>query len=79
MPVTGSSLEAISEVLASVRRAKTEAKLSQRAAVATLDVRGPAEWIAAIEACRDDLVEALTVTTLTVGEADDVDIDVALA
>ena len=75
----GLALEAISEVLGNVRRAKTEAKLSQRAAVAALDVHGPVEWIAAIEASRDDLAEALTVTTLTVGEADDVVIDVALA
>ena len=65
-------------MLASVRRAKTEAKLSQRAAVATLDVLGPLGWIAAVEACRDDLVEALTITTLTVSEADDVVIAAAL-
>ena len=55
------SLDPISEVLASVRRVKTEAKVSQRAAVATLDVRGPAEWVASIEAARDDLAEALSV------------------
>jgi valyl-tRNA synthetase len=73
------SLDAVSEVLARVRRAKTEAKVSQRAAVETLDVRGPEAWIAAIEACRDDLVEALTVMTLAVDEADQVAIDVALA
>ncbi len=39
------SLDAISEVLAVVRRAKTEAKISQRAAVSRLEVRGPAEWL----------------------------------
>jgi valyl-tRNA synthetase len=76
---TALSLEAASDVLARVRRAKTEAKVSQRASVETLDVRGPAEWIAAIEACRDDLAEALTVTTLTLGEADEVAIDAVLA
>ena len=74
-----SSLDAISEVLASVRRAKTEAKVSQRAAVATLDVRGPAEWLASVEAARDDLVEALTVAALTLGEADESPIDATLA
>jgi valyl-tRNA synthetase len=73
------SLDPVSDVLARVRRAKTEAKVSQRAAVTTLDVRGPAAWIAAVEACRDDLAEALTVTALTLGEADEVAIDVALA
>ena len=48
---------------------KTEAKVSQRAAVATLDVRGPAEWLAAIEAARDDLAEASSVATLTLGDS----------
>jgi valyl-tRNA synthetase len=76
---TALPLDPASEVLARVRRAKTEAKVSQRAAVATLDVRGPAAWIAAIEACRDDLAEALTVAALTVGEADELAIDVTLA
>ena len=66
------SLDSISEVLASVRRVKTEAKVSQRAAVATLDVRGPATWLAAIRAAGDDLTEALTVTTLTLDESDEV-------
>jgi valyl-tRNA synthetase len=63
------SLDPISEVLASARRAKTEAKASQRAAVATLEVRGPTDWIASIDASRDDLVEALSVGTLTLDEA----------
>jgi valyl-tRNA synthetase len=65
----GLSLDPISEVLASVRRVKTEAKVSQRAAVATLDVRGPSDWLTSIEASRDDLVEALSVGALTIGEA----------
>ena len=73
------SLDPISEVLASVRRVKTEAKVSQRAAVATLDLGGPADWLASIEAARDDLTEALSVTTLTLREADDVTIAAALA
>ena len=73
------SLDPASDVLASVRRAKTEAKVSQRAAVATLDVRGPAAWIATIEQAKADLVEALTVGDLTLGESDDVSISVELA
>ena len=48
----------VSEVLAIVRRAKTEAKLSQRASVDELLVSGPPEAVAAIEACRNDLAEA---------------------
>jgi valyl-tRNA synthetase len=73
------SLEPVSEVLARVRRAKTEAKVSQRAAVASLVISGPADWLASIEACRDDLVEALTVGELTVSESPDVSIEPTLA
>jgi valyl-tRNA synthetase len=73
------SLEPVSEVLATVRRAKTEAKVSQRAGVATLDLRGSADWLASIEATRDDLTEALSVSTLTLGEAADVAIVTNLA
>jgi valyl-tRNA synthetase len=73
------SLDAVSEVLAKVRRLKTEAQVSQRAAVDTLVVRGPAAWIASIDACRADVTEALTVGTLTLVEADDVAIEATLA
>jgi len=73
------SLEAISEVLGRVRRLKTEAKLSQRAAVATLDVAGPVNWLAAVDIARDDVAEALSVTTLTLRAADDVAITATLA
>jgi valyl-tRNA synthetase len=73
------SLDPISEVLASVRRVKTEAKVSQRAAVATLDVRGPTDWVASIEAARDDLAEALSVGALTTGEADEPTVATTLA
>ena len=66
-------------MLGRVRRVKTEAKVSQRAAVATLDVRGPQAWIASVGASRYDLAEALTVTTMTLAEADDVLIDATLA
>jgi valyl-tRNA synthetase len=51
-------LEPVSEVLGLVRRAKTEAKQSQRAEVATLVVRAPAELHPAIAAGHDDLVDA---------------------
>ena len=47
-----SMLVPVSEVLAAVRRAKTEAKLSQRATVDELIVDGPPTALAAIEACR---------------------------
>ena len=68
-----------SEVLAQVRRAKTEAKVSQRATVARLDLLGPEAWLAEIEPARADLVEALTVETLTTGPAGTASMAVELA
>jgi valyl-tRNA synthetase len=62
-----------------VRRAKTEAKVSQRAAVATLELAGPAEWLAAIDAARADLVETLTVGDLVTSEASGVSVTPTLA
>ena len=51
-------LEAICSVLAAVRRAKTEAKVSQRAEVASLVVQGPDAAIAAVSGAMTDLVFA---------------------
>jgi valyl-tRNA synthetase len=63
-----SLLAPVSEVLGAVRRAKTESKLSQRAAVEELILEGPADALAAIEACRADLAEAGGITTFTLSE-----------
>ena len=57
-------LDVVSEVLATVRRAKTEAKQSQRASVARSTVTVPAATAPALEAARADLVDALTVVEL---------------
>ena len=57
-------LEVVSEILGRVRRAKTEAKLSQRAPVSRLVVHTPSRH--AVEPAREDLVDALTVTELEV-------------
>ena len=65
-----SLLVPVSEVLGAVRRAKTEAKLSQRAAVEELIVDGPPHALAAIEACRTDLAEAGGVTEFTMSTGD---------
>src|SRR5690606_22662651 len=46
------ALDAAVEVLAQVRRAKTAAKLSQRAEVATLTVRAPSAVLAQLDAAR---------------------------
>ena len=63
-----SLLVPVSEVMAAVRRAKTEAKLSQRAAVDELTIEGPSTSLAAIEACRTDLAEAGGVTEFALSE-----------
>jgi valyl-tRNA synthetase len=74
----GLDLDAVSEVLARVRRAKTEAKVSQRSPVATLTIRAPEGPRAAIDAARDDLLDALTVTEFVVEPGDDFSVDIGL-
>ena len=65
-------LDPVGEVLAQVRRAKTEAKVSQRAAVSTLTVETPSSLSAAIQAGVDDLKEAGSIAdvSLVVREGD---------
>ncbi|MGE5211554.1 MAG: valine--tRNA ligase, partial [Acidobacteriota bacterium] len=67
------------EILTQVRRAKTEAKRSQRAAVATLVVTAPATLHAAIEAGRDDLVDAGSIRDLVVVDGEEITALVTLA
>jgi valyl-tRNA synthetase len=69
-------LDAISEILGRVRRAKTEAKVSQRATVSRLVIRTPSGR--AVEPAQDDLVDALTVTELEVVDAEELDVDVTV-
>ncbi len=66
------------EVLAHVRRAKTEAKISQRAEVASLQVSGPAELHDALSAGRDDLIEAGSILELTAQHADQLECEIEL-
>jgi valyl-tRNA synthetase len=60
-------LDVVSEILGRVRRAKTEAKLSQRAPVSRLVVLSPSR--AAVEPAGADLVDALTVTEFELADA----------
>jgi valyl-tRNA synthetase len=69
-------LDAVSEILGRVRRAKTEAKVSQRAPVSRLVIRTPSGR--AVQPARDDLVDALTVTELEVADAEELDVDVTV-
>jgi valyl-tRNA synthetase len=63
-------LDPVCEVLALVRRAKTEAKVSQRAAVERAVVEGPTEYIEAVRAGAADLCDAGSVATLDLVVAD---------
>jgi valyl-tRNA synthetase len=67
------------EVLTLVRRAKTEAKRSQRAEVAELVVTAPVELHAALDAGRADLVDAGSILELTVLDGDSLETTVTLA
>ncbi len=73
-------LDAVGEVLARVRRAKTEAKLSQRSPVDRLQVAGPADFLSAISLGEEDLRAAGGIATLDLTESDDdVSVGVILA
>ncbi|MEM9041457.1 MAG: valine--tRNA ligase [Actinomycetota bacterium] len=77
-----SLLDPVVEVLTLVRRAKSEAKVSQRAAVDQVTVSAADGAGAAIEAGRSDLIAAGTISTLDVVPATDggpVTCDVVLA
>ena len=63
-----------------VRRAKTEAKVSQRSPVDRLQVAGPADFLSAISLGEDDLRAAGGIATLDLTESDDgVSVGVVLA
>ena len=72
-------LDAAIEVLARVRRSKTEAKVSQRAEVRTLTVHAPADTLAQLELARADLLEAGTIAELHVAAGDELRCEVVLA
>jgi valyl-tRNA synthetase len=73
-------LATVSEVLAGVRRAKTEGRVSMRAPVARAVVRGTAAAIAALEAGRADLEQAGVIEELVLearGEALEIEVELA--
>jgi valyl-tRNA synthetase len=72
-------IDSICEVLAQVRRAKTEAKVSQRAVVAQLMVNAPDEARAAIEAGITDLRDAGSIESISFAPADQISCEVTLA
>jgi valyl-tRNA synthetase len=66
-------------VLAQLRRAKTEAKVSQRAAVETLVVRAPDAARIAIEAALADLRDAGSIASVAFAPGEQIECDVELA
>jgi valyl-tRNA synthetase len=73
-------LDPVSEVLGLVRRAKTEAKQSQRAEVTALIVHAPAALHGALAAGRDDLVDAGSIRRIEIVDGPDgVACDISLA
>jgi valyl-tRNA synthetase len=79
-PADPAVLDAVGEVLARVRRAKTEAKLSQRSPVDRLQVAGPADFLSAITLGEGDLRAAGGIVALDLTESDDdVSVGVVLA
>ena len=73
-----SLIDSTLEVLGLVRRAKTEAKVSQRHPVATLTIHAPAGLHEALGFGREDLIEAGSVREYTVAAADQLNCDVVL-
>ena len=72
-------LDAVCEVVAQVRRAKTEAKVTQRAAVQRLVVHAPDQMQAAIRAGQADIADAGSVETFEIATADELRCEVTLA
>ncbi|QQS23918.1 MAG: valine--tRNA ligase [Actinomycetota bacterium] len=73
------ALDPVCDVLTLVRRAKTEAKLSQRAGVERVLVSGPDVVRASVELGRADLLDAGTIAELAFEPADALGVDVTLA
>ncbi len=72
-------LEPVSAILTSIRRAKTDAKVSQRAAVEIVAVSGPPAVLAALAAAEGDLRDAGSVVSFSVSDGEQLKCDVVLA
>lgn len=72
-------IDATIDALTLVRRAKSEAKVSQRAEVSTLAIGAPAEVHAALDSGRADLAAAGSIADITIADADELTCDVTLA
>ena len=77
--LAGSTYGPVCEVLEAIRRAKSSAKVSQRAEVESVVVRAPAEFLAAVAKCEEDLKAAGGVATLMAREETELLVEVILA
>jgi valyl-tRNA synthetase len=75
----GQLLAAATDVLAAVRRTKTEAKLSQRTPVALCVVTGPDEFARRVLLAEDDLRDAGSIESFTVTVGPEINVAVTLA
>ena len=75
----GSVYQPLCAVLEAVRRAKSTAKVSQRAEVAVCEVAGPEDLLAAVRAGADDLRAAGAIGDLALVIAPELRVEVALA
>jgi valyl-tRNA synthetase len=75
----GSTYAPTCEVLEAIRRAKSSAKVSQRAEVASVMVRAPADFLAAIALCEGDLKAAGGIQALLTREETELLVEVTLA
>ncbi len=75
----GEVYEPVAEVLEALRRAKSTAQVSQRAAVARLGVVAPPDVLAALRATAGDLEAAGSITGLELAEGAALEVDVELA
>jgi valyl-tRNA synthetase len=75
---SGSLYRPVCEVLEAIRREKSSAKVSQRAEVLSVTLRGPVEFLDAVRSGEDDLKAAGAVRLLTFEEADEFFVAVVL-
>jgi valyl-tRNA synthetase len=74
----GSIYQPVCDALEAIRREKSTAKVSQRAAVARLVVNAPAEFATALRAGARDLIDAGNVTDLVISDASELSFEITL-
>jgi valyl-tRNA synthetase len=74
-----SIIRPLTELLARVRRAKTESKLSQRAAVERLEVGAPGAVLDALRLAEGDLRDAGSITEVVYTDTDELTCTITLA